>query len=62
MGSNPGGVYWMDATFFHDDLLLKLYCLFGKTEDKRKRGRGWPFFKKRFELASAGIDNKSAEL
>ena len=32
-------------TFFHIDLLLKLYCLFEKTENKRKRGRGWPIFR-----------------
>ena len=26
---------------------IVLYCLFEKTENKRKRGRGWPiFFKK----------------
>ena len=29
-----GFVYWMDMTFFHIDLLLKLYCLFEKTENK----------------------------
>ena len=38
-GSNPGAVYWMDLTFFHIDLLKKMYCLFEKTENKRKRGR-----------------------
>ena len=27
---------------FHIDLLKKLYCLVEKTENKRKRGRGWP--------------------
>ena len=32
---------------FYIDLLYKLYgCLFEKTENKRKRGRGWPIFKK----------------
>ena len=30
---------------FHVDLLLKLYCLFEKTENKRKRVWGWPIFK-----------------
>ena len=25
----------------------KIYCLFEKTENKRKRGRSWPIFKKR---------------
>ena len=47
VGSNPGTICWMDMTFFHIDLLLKLYCLFGGTENKRKRGRGGPFFKKK---------------
>ena len=28
------------------DLLQNLYCLLTKTENKRIRGRGWPFFKK----------------
>ena len=41
MGSNPATVYWMDRTFFHIDL-FKLYYLFEKTENKLKRGRGWP--------------------
>ena len=30
---------------FNIDLLLKLYCLFEKTEYKIKRGRDWPIFK-----------------
>ena len=34
MGSNPGTVYWMDI--FLKYLLQKLYCLFEKTENKRK--------------------------
>ena len=29
---------------FHIHLLWKLYCLFEKTENKQKRGRGWPNF------------------
>ena len=29
---------------FHIDLLKILYGLFEKTENKRKIGRGWPFF------------------
>ena len=36
---------WMDLTFFHFYLLKKLYCLFKKTENKWKRGRGWPILK-----------------
>ena len=39
----------MDMTFFRIDLLLKLFCLFEKTKNKRKRGRGWPI-KKRLDL------------
>ena len=27
---------------FNIDLLLKLYCLFENTENKRKRGQSWP--------------------
>ena len=42
-GSNPGNVYWMDMTFIHIDLLYEWYCLFEKTENKQKRGRGGPF-------------------
>ena len=37
----------MDMTFFHIDLLLKLYCLFEKTKNKQKRGHGWPIFLKK---------------
>ena len=45
VGSTPGAVYWMDNwTFFHIDLLLKLYFLFEKIENKQKRGWGWPIF------------------
>ena len=33
-------------TFFHFDLLFKLYCLFEKTENKLIRGRGLPIFNK----------------
>ena len=37
---------------FHIHLLLKLYCLFEKTENKQKRGRGWPnFFKTKMSVA-----------
>ena len=31
-------------TYEHFLFVIKLYCLFEKTE-KRKRGRGWPNFK-----------------
>ena len=46
--SNPGAVYWMDIwTFFHFLICSKncIVCL-KKTENKRKRGRGWPIFKR----------------
>ena len=36
----------IDKTFFHFDSLLKLYCLFKMTDNKRLRGRGWPIFLK----------------
>ena len=45
MGLNPCTVYWIDRTFFHIDLLSKLYCLFEKTENKLKRGRSGPIYK-----------------
>ena len=32
---------------FYIDFLLKAYCLFDTTENKRKRDRGWPIFKKK---------------
>ena len=32
VGSSPGAIYWMDITFYHIDLLWKLYCLFEKTK------------------------------
>ena len=32
---------------FHIDLLYKLYCLFEKTKNRRKRGRGWSIFNKK---------------
>ena len=45
-GSNPGTVYRMDMTFFHN-CLFQLYCLFEKAKNKQKRGRGLSiFFKK----------------
>ena len=47
MGLNLGSIFWMDITYFHIDLLLELYCLFEKTENKRKRGWGWPIFLKK---------------
>ena len=41
MGLNPGAVCWMDTwTFFHIDLLQKLYYLFQKTENKMKKRPG----------------------
>ena len=44
LGSNPGTKYWMDMTLFHIDLLKKLYCLFEKTENKRKEARVGPVY------------------
>ena len=38
-------VYWMDMTFFSLICCKKLYCLLEITENKQKRGRGWPFKK-----------------
>ena len=48
VGSNPGAGYWMDMTFF-----TLIYCgncivCLRKTENKQKRGRVWPIFKKSF--------------
>ena len=36
----------LDGHFFTYICFKKLQCLFENTENKRKRGRGWPFFKK----------------
>ena len=33
-GFDSGTIYWMDLTFFHTDLLSKMYCLFEKNENK----------------------------
>ena len=56
-GSIPGTVYWMDMTFLHIDLLLKLYCLFEKTENKRKRGLGWTIFLKKSHLVFGEVSS-----
>ena len=37
----------LDGHDIFTHLLQKLYCLFEKTENKRKRGRGWPIFRKK---------------
>ena len=48
----------MDKTFFHIDFLLKLYCLFEKTDNKQKRGGGWSIFQKTYSswLVHIAID------
>ena len=44
VGSNPGGVFWMDI--FHIDL----FCSFEKTENNRKREVGvGPFFDRKYK-------------
>ena len=44
---SPGAIFWMDIrTFFTLICCKKLYCLLEKTENKRKRGWGWPIFKR----------------
>ena len=48
MGSNLSTVYWMYMTFFHIDLLLKLWCLFEKTKNK------WLIFKKTLFILPSG--------
>ena len=45
MGSNPGTVNWMDI-FSHIFVVKIVMILFEKTENKQKRSRGWPIFKK----------------
>ena len=42
---------------FHIHLLLKLYCLFEKTENKQKKGRGWPIFKKKTKSVVASMES-----
>ena len=45
VGSNPGTVNWMDI-FSHIFVVKIVMILFEKTENKQKRSRGWPIFKK----------------
>ena len=45
MGSNPDAVYWRETTFFHTDLLYKLYCLFKKIINKQKEAGIGPLLK-----------------
>ena len=40
-------------TFFTLICCKKNYCFFEKTENKRKRGRGWPIFKLSFNFANS---------
>ena len=47
VGSNPSVVYWMDI-FSHWFVVEKLYCLFEKTENKRKKRPGLAHLKKQF--------------
>ena len=47
VGSNPGAVNWMEMTFLTLICCKILYCLFEKTENKRK-GAGVGPFKKVF--------------
>ena len=37
----------LNGHFFTLICCKKLYCLLEKTENKRKRGRGWPIFIKK---------------
>ena len=46
-GFKPGTVYCID--FFQHICSKNLQCLFEKTKNKRKRGRGWPILKKIME-------------
>ena len=42
VGSNPSNIYWMDIFSL---ICRKIVLIFlKKTENKRKRGRGWPIF------------------
>ena len=47
VGSNPSVVYWMDI-FSQWCVVEKLYCLFEKTENKRKKRPGLAHLKKQF--------------
>ena len=51
----------LDGHFSHI-FVVKLYCLFEKTENKQKRGRGWSiFFKKnkQFQLTGSRFDHST---
>ena len=45
VGLNPGAVYWMDESFSHL-FIVKLYCLFVKTETSDKVAGVGPFKKR----------------
>ena len=44
VGLNHSTVYWMDI--FSHAFAIKIEIFLGKDEDKQKRSRGWPIFKK----------------
>ena len=44
----------LDGHFSHI-FVVKLYCLFEKTENKQKRGRGWSIFFKKKTISIDGI-------
>ena len=46
--------FWI---FFHVTLLLNLYCLFEKIENKCKRGRGWPILIKHMFYTSMQLES-----
>ena len=44
VSSNPSTVYWMDI--FSQIFVVRIVMFVLKDENKLKRGRGWPIFKK----------------
>ena len=58
MGLNPGTIYWMDI-FPHIFVEKIVNMFFEKTENKRKRGQGWPIFEilTYFVVQGSGCDS-----
>ena len=56
MGLNPGAGYWMDMTFFTFICCKNCIVCLKKTENKQKRGRGWPNFFKNIMRNCFGVN------
>ena len=48
--------------YFHINLLLKLYCLLGKTQYKGNSGLRWPILKKNCSVAATSEPSQRLEI